>query len=142
MAAPSVGTPLPVLDLRAGPGWTLGGASLVATDFEGGRDFHGSWSGSDAHTGQLTMTVSVQGADFLVLPYLTGPTAARQWIRIKDPATGAVLLEEWLPQSYAWQFRAVPVPAGAATLVVEATDEGDGWGEWQAIGRPRRLKGD
>jgi hypothetical protein len=142
VAAPSVGAPLPVADVRAGPGWTLGGASLVANDFEGGRDFHGSWSGSDANTGQLTMTVFVEGAGFLVLPYLTGPTAARQWIRVRDPASGAVLLEEWVPQSYAWQFRAVRVPPGTRALVVEAVDEGDGWGEWQAIGRPRRLKDD
>ncbi|TWO69984.1 hypothetical protein FN976_16695 [Caenimonas sedimenti] len=142
VTAESVGDVLPLVQTTAESAWTPGGAALVTHDAHGSRDFHGSWSGSDALKGRLRMTVSVEGSRFLVLPYITGPRVHRQTIRISDAVTSKVILDSRPPFAPTWRFPFMRLPPGTRSVLIEAMDNGDGWGEWHAIGRPRALKAD
>jgi len=135
-----VGEPLPLLSLRADPGWTRGGAFRAASDPLVAADFYGSWSGSDGATGTLRLVASVEGSEFLVLPYVTGPHTRGLSTRIQDADSGKVLFESGSRPSREWQFAALRLPPKTRRVVVEARDGGTGWGEWFAFGMPRRLK--
>lgn len=102
--------------------------------------------GGDANKGSVTISFTPATRDkFVVIPVITGPTAARARVAVKsasgevlaalDPATGATQ----------WTWWKVPLKAcrpDCSGLILEVQDDGDEWGEWIAVGAPHALKHD
>lgn len=139
VARSMVGEPLRLLSTRTDAGWTRGGAIQVAHDPLVGSGFYSSWSGSDAARGRLRMVVDVDGSEFIVLPYVTGPATSDLTTRMVDADSGKELFAARSRPSLHWQFAALLLPRGTKRLVFEAHDNGSGRGAWFAFGVPRRL---
>ena len=86
------------------------------------------------------MVVSVRNTEFMVLPYVTGPKAEGQSLVIRDAATQKVLLQTRIIKAPTWHYPMLRLPPGTREVEVEAIDAGSGWGQWHAMGVPRRLK--
>ena len=82
----------------------------------------------------------MEQADFIVLPYRTGPSVRGLSIRLVDADSGSLLLQATPPRSDDWQLPAVRVSPNTRTVQVEVLDEGADWGQWLAIGLPRGLR--
>lgn len=140
VAARSVGAALAVAGVAAEAAWTKSGDYPEPARADDPRDYFASWSGADANTGALRMTVVADGRAAVVLPFRTGPVPRHQSIRISDAAGGAVI---WtmspLPVSETWSYLRIPLPPHVERLVIEAVDAGAGWGEWHGLAPPREF---
>lgn len=136
----AAGAPLELIDRTADRAWTERGAHPAERPFTSGSYF-GSWSGADANTGVMRMTVRVDGQTEIVLPYVTGASSTGQSVRIVDKSSGA---EIWtmtpLKVSPQWRFKRIALPAQTREIIVEARDAGGGEGEWHAVDTPRTLR--
>jgi 4-amino-4-deoxy-L-arabinose transferase-like glycosyltransferase len=142
VTADAVGEGLPLISLHTDPSWTRRGAARPDLDHDGPADYYASWSGTDAATGRLGLVVSTTGAQFLVLPYRTGPIGRQQTIVVTDATTGKVILKSHPVPSEVWQYPVLRLPADTRVVSIEAVDAGSAWGEWLALGMPRTLKTD
>jgi hypothetical protein len=99
----------------------------------------GSWVQSDADVGRVRFTVRTAGVRRLLLPVVTGPTAAGQSVRLIAPADGRVLARLDAPaDAVGWRLWLAILPEDFAgdAVVVEAEDAGAGWGQWLAVAPP------
>lgn len=97
-----------------------------------------SWAGADSNTGTITTSVfSAPANGCLVLPVLHGPVGDRVSIAVKEAGTGTAILNETLHQDdrQEWKFWRLQLRPGEKISIV-AKDEGNGWGEWLAVGSP------
>lgn len=134
------GEPLAFLAVENDPTWTKSGAYPTSIGFTP-DDYYGSWSGTGANTGILRMTADAGGRAEIVLPYLTGPEARHQSLRISDRTSGAELWKrDPLPASRHWTYQRIQLPPGTREIVVEAGDAGGEFGDWQALAPPRALR--
>lgn len=130
---------LDLIDLTPDPSWTERGAFPSPAPFTP-ADYYGSWSGADANTGTLRMTLRVNGQSEIALPYTTGPSGYGQSLRVSDKETGAEIWKmDPLQTSSQWTYVRIALPPNTREILVEAADNGAEWGEWHAVAPPRRL---
>jgi hypothetical protein len=127
--------PVPVVAMK---NFTPGGAHPSVMTSAAPRMFRGSWLGSDEPTGRIEIGPVTLG-EGLSLPFVTGPTSARQKIELVSVGSGAVVASlsgvtarDWI----AWRL-----PESDEVVHIVATDAGSAWGEWIAIGEPGRETG-
>ncbi len=100
---------------------------------------YASWTGSDAHTGELQWRSGPLGdTRSLLIPVVTGPRTEGLMLRIADPTTGRILSELPLANAIPWQLWEIALPEDGSvrTIEIQAKDEGRGWGQWLAVGQP------
>lgn len=102
-------------------------------------DIYGSWTvKGDAGTGHVSLSVVVPaGVNAIAVPVLTGPAATHARFEVSD--NGEAIDQLCNPPGLGhWRLWAVRVQAYSEprTITITATDSGDGWGEWTAIGAP------
>lgn len=135
----AVGAPLELIERTADPAWTERGAYPAERPFTSGGYF-GSWSGADANTGVMRMTVRVDGRDEIAVPYITGPSPLGQSLRVTDKFSGAEIWKmDPLKKSAQWRFQRIRLPPRTREIVVEAVDAGADGGQWHAVDTPRGL---
>lgn len=101
--------------------------------------YFGSWSGSDAGIGTIRFSVDADHSKSLALPLLGGPVANRQFLRVFDSRTMREIVSRRALGVYSnWVFLDLPLD-GSKKIEVEVSDEGDGWGEWIAVGGPYQV---
>jgi hypothetical protein len=104
---------------------------------------YGSWNGSDANTGTIRLgPIRLEADRNLGLPIITGPDTRGLALKVKDAKTHAVLYDATpLPVTPEWKVTRILIPPGARNDAIEivATDSGNGWGQWFAIGLPVML---
>ncbi len=109
---------------------------VVASSKWNGRDFQrtskegmivvGSYNGSDANTGEISLMLRRGDSLF----FRSGPTAGRQMLMIN---TGKNTHKYILPMAIDWRvitFRNKSLPDA---FMITLSDEGSNWGEWSAI---------
>ncbi len=97
-----------------------------------------SWAGADANTGTITSSVFAAPPNgCLILPVLHGPVGDRVSVTVKDAGTGTAIVDEILHRDdrQQWKLWRLQLKPGEKISVV-AKDEGNGWGEWLAVGSP------
>jgi hypothetical protein len=107
-------------------------------------EIFGSWAGSDANTGTITLGPFrvLRNTSAIALPVVTGPDAKKASIQVVNRTTGDVLASiSPVSEISKWVFMRLSFPALAndTDLTVVATDEGSEWGQWLAIGQPHQL---
>jgi len=104
-----------------------------------GGTIYASWTGSDAHTGELHWRSGPLGdTQSLLIPVVTGPRTEGLTLRIADPETGRILSELPLANAVPWQLWEIALPEDGSvrSIEIQAKDEGRGWGQWLAVGQP------
>jgi hypothetical protein len=128
----------PVIDapITADAAWTIDGQHADAGPSPLAEPVHGSWSGSDGKTGEMTMGPFVPTTKTLLLPIVTGPSTDGLTIAISDAATGAVLSTVRVPTMTKWQVVELPIGDDKAgrSIILKFSDQGRDWGEWFAVG--------
>jgi hypothetical protein len=128
----------PAIDapITADAAWTIDGQHADAGPLPLPEPVHGSWSGSDAKTGEMTMGPFVPTTKTLLLPIVTGPSTDGLTIAISDAATGAVLSTVRVPTMTKWQVVELPIGGDKAgrSIILKFSDQGRDWGEWFAVG--------
>jgi hypothetical protein len=100
---------------------------------------YGSWAGSDANTGVITLRYGPlpSGATAVLTPVLQGPGDSRGLsLRARLLPSGRILAVVEPNGIAAWRWWRVALPADAQGQAVEiqATDNGAGWGQWVGVG--------
>ena len=144
MPAAAVGAPYDGVRFEAGPGWTPNGTypDIGPTPLPG--PMYGSWSGSDANTGTLRIgPIAVTDAtSSIAVPLVTGPVVRDLSLVLADKVTGQVLVKLAPPPGVqTWTVIEIDFPERPAGTELElvASDAGAGWGQWMAVGAPRRV---
>ncbi len=133
-----IGQAIAMKTVRQDANWSLAGA-YGRLDGVFGDKYFGSWSGSDSYTGLLQWQLDVQGLGQIALPIITGPKAGRQSITVTD-ADSQRIVWQWAGKTTPnWKIHRIMIPEGIKSVMVSAEDAGDGWGEWSAIGIPRKV---
>jgi hypothetical protein len=116
--------------------WTINGQNAVAGPPPLAEPVHGSWSGSDSRTGEMTMGPLVPASNTLLLPMVTGPNTDGLTITISDAATGAVLSTLSVPTMTEWQLVVLPIGDDKVgrSIILKLSDQGRDWGQWFAVG--------
>lgn len=128
--------PLPARVVTSG-GWTRGGARADAPGWS--SPLYGSWSGSDANSGDITIGPFKACGSFMV-PFTAGPARTRVGLRITaaGPKGNEVIYDGVPPANPgAWsQLEILNPPQSCGTFTVAGTDDGKGWGQWLGVGMP------
>lgn len=124
-----------------GSGWTLGGVSAAANATPKDMPVYGSWSGADGNTGQVGFGPAQVAQGAFALGVITGPDTTGQTIVIKDARTFEVLAALRPRQSDNWTWLRFDLPPAAEdrSILIEAVDQGSGWGQWLGVTEPRAL---
>lgn len=119
-------------------GWTLNGQNPSAGAPSVAGAVYGSWSGSDANQGEITIGPFAAPAGRFALPIVTGPSAGGQSITVKDAETGEVYIDFKPRVRIQWSALVFTIPPAKASrpLLVVAADHGSDWGQWMAVGEP------
>lgn len=145
--ASRVGAELTVTGVQVEGDWSESGAHPTAPPFTGGR-WYASWSGADGNSGRLQLRFRPPATGKVAIPLLTGPATGQLSLRILEGEGGRELArlsvgdDGRLPvRSTAWHAwtPAIDPPAAGAEWILEARDEGRGWGQWFAVGMPREA---
>jgi hypothetical protein len=116
-------------------GWTLNGQhpSVGAPAVPG--TIYGSWSGDDAHQGDITIGPFNAPAGAFILPMVTGPSTGGQSVTVKDAETGEIYAHFQPRVRRVWRALRFTLPAEKATrpLLVIVADRGSDFGQWVAI---------
>lgn len=132
-----------VVQTRPDPAWTIGGGYDLKLDPFNSEKYFASWSGSDAGTGVLTLTLQPQAEKFVVLPIVTGPVAKNQIIEVRDHDSGKLIFSTGAVQkTLTWKQLLLPIPQQSGLIDIVARDEGASWGEWLGVGMPRKYMPD
>ncbi len=104
--------------------------------------FFGSWTRSDAKTGQiLSEDFDVPAKSCLVLPVLHGPSVKGLSAEVVDSATGdSVAYAPLQDADTGWRFWRIRIKPGVRRVRIAANDSGSGWGQWLAVGQPALCK--
>ncbi len=139
----NVGAPITGLEWRMDPSWTVNGVppgSQFGTTPP--KRSYGSWSGSDANTGQLRslkFNAPVNGC--IIVPVLHGISVDGLSVEIRDPDTSRVLAVAPMEDAdNYWRFWRFPLAASAKHLCITAEDRGKDWGQWLAVGQPSQCQ--
>jgi hypothetical protein len=96
----------------------------------------------DQNTGTLRMGPFSPGDGFMLgIPIATGPDTKRLSITLTDHRSGRVIARlSPPPMLAAWKLWKVDLPhANKTSFDLVASDQGEGWGEWLAVGTPRAV---
>jgi hypothetical protein len=98
-----------------------------------------SWSGGDVGTGRITIGPFAT-CGRVVVPFATGPETAHTRLRIERvvDAGSQTLFDGVPPRVPGWRAIRMPGDETCASYLVEARDDGTGWGEWIGVGVPAR----
>lgn len=136
-----VGPLVHVAKWQSDPAWTQNGfhASVGAL---AGETLWGSYSGSDANRGTLTSApfdTSRRGC--IILPIAHGPSTGGQSVRLvaadNEEDLGSVRLDE---ETGSWRYWAVYFSREIPSIRIVASDQGDQWGQWVAVGDPHSCR--
>lgn len=136
-----LGEALPLLDTRieglfvADGEHPSAGAPLAAPRW-------GSWAGSDANTGAVTLTFDAPpGAQAILVPIAAGPEPSGTSLELRS-ADGRTLwrLDPAAGPFRTWAILRVPLTE-RGRLSLLARDDGTAWGSWIAVGAPRACPG-
>lgn len=129
-------SPLPAKVNLSGA-WTRNGAQPGAPGWK--TPLYGSWSGSDANTGDIKIGPFKVCGSFFV-PFTTGPTRAHIDLRItaSGPTGEEVIYDGVPPASPAvWsQLEILNPPNSCRTFSIASMDDGKSWGQWIGVGMP------
>ncbi len=136
------GAPISGVQWQLDNTWTLNGiSSEVELGAAPAGRIYGSWSGSDANTGQAVASFSNPPSGCFILPVVAGPIVGAQSVEISDADTGRVLervpMQEGMSRWELWRFS---IPPAVKHLRITARDEGKSWGQWLAISDPASCK--
>jgi hypothetical protein len=120
-------------------GWTLNGQEPSAGPPPFAGAVFGSWTGSDANVGVLTLGPFAAPGGTFTLPIVTGPAIGGLSITVKDAETGEIYVQFAVPKRQRWSALSLTVPQAEASrpVIVVAEDKGADWGQWMAVGEPR-----
>ena len=119
--------------------WADGAYSKAAGEPPVGGTVYASWTGNDAHTGRIRWRSGpLEGARTLLVPVVTGPSTEGLALRVIDPASGQVLARLQPAGFVTWKLWQITLPAdgSVSTVEIQAEDNGQGWGQWLAVGQP------
>jgi hypothetical protein len=124
-----------------GSGWSAGGVSPTVGPSPAGMRAYGSWSGADGNTGQVGFGPLRADQGAFAMGVVTGPDATGQTILIKDAQTFEVLaaLQPNKTDTWTWLRFDLPPAARGRAVLIEALDQGAGWGQWLGVTEPRGL---
>jgi hypothetical protein len=125
-------------------GWTKDGLYPAVAGPPIAGPVYGSWSGSDTNKGIIKLgPLYVRNAAAIAIPLITGPRNVGMEVKVVDVKTGELLGVLSPPparlQWWAWRV-ALPEDQPEMTIMIIAEDNGAGWGQWQGIGAPHRVK--
>ena len=105
-----------------------------------GRPVFGSWAGSDQNKGTISFGPFAAGeTPEILLPLVTGPATQGTSIKLIESDSGKVLESLDPPPVVAkWDYLRFPInPENRkAKLAIVVEDNGNGWGQWIAVGEP------
>ncbi len=144
LAITELGVPFPDAPVEIAGGWAKDsywkGANGPGTPPVAGAVF-GSYP--DAATGTIRLgPFHLDGHTGMGLPLVTGPDTHNLSVTVRDAATKVVLAQlDPLPMRGSWWAWRPSLPQGREIdIEVVAEDKGAGWGQWQALGWPHKLK--
>lgn len=135
----SIGQYLPIKIIRQDKSWSLAGGYGKMVSAFGDNAYYASWSGDDRHMGILQWRLDLQNVEQVVLPIAAGPNADKQIVTIIDEQTQRTLWKSQGQMRQTWRVHRFDVPKDVKSVIVTAEDNGDGWGEWLAVGLPRQA---
>jgi len=122
------------------PTWTVAGGYALKADSFNSEKYYASWSGSDAGTGALKITIEPKAGNFMVLPIITGPVSKSLSIEARRHDTGVLIYRYGTVQpAAAWRHLLIPIGSQTGPIDIIARDDGAGWGEWLGVGMPREY---
>jgi hypothetical protein len=131
--------PIPAPQWHADPAWTVNGFHPSVGVLSTGTAY-GSWSGNDANTGKLVSTpIDISGHSCVAVAIAHGPDIEGQSVELQDSDTGKTLAMIPLDRlNDSWRFWAVELNWSEVKQIrITATDNGQAWGQWVAVGQPR-----
>jgi hypothetical protein len=125
-------------------GWTKDGLYPGVVKPPIGGPVYGSWSGSDTNKGIIKLgPLHIRNAAALAIPLITGPRNVGMEVKVVDMKTAELIGILSPPparlQWWAWRV-ALPANQPEMAIMIIAEDNGAGWGQWQGIGAPHRVK--
>ena len=130
--------PLKVLDVRTKGQFPINGSYPDTGAPTRPGVFYGSWAGSDANTGSVTLLYGPlpDKAVAVLVPILEGPGAGAGSISARLTPSGQMLgrVEPNGDIHWAWWRVALPHQFAGQRIEITATDGGSAWGQWIAVG--------
>jgi hypothetical protein len=122
--------------VEADAAWTIDGQNADAGLPPLTEPVHGSWSGSDGKTGEMTVGPFVSTTGTVLMPMVSGPDTEGLTITISDAATGTVLSTVPVPVMTKWEVVELPVGGDKTgrSIILKFRDGGRNWGQWFAVG--------
>ena len=127
--------------VRADSIWTIGGRPPQADQAPPDAVAYASWSGSDHNTGVIRFGPFHAQDGAIAVKLITGPSQFRQSIVLTDASTGEVLsaFEPGRYDSWTWVRLTMPPSTPGRALMLQALDQGNGWGQWMGVSIPYAI---